>query len=258
MSRISVVGPDKARPAARSGTLAYLAGERDPLHLHLHRLAQGEALALEPGAVDAVAYVWTGALEAGGHRLEAGSSVIVERGRSVALAGLARQTQVLVFAAARPPREQREGGHVHILPVEQVPRSEDLGSGGVGGAMHADSGCPTCAVWLHENHFPAGPPLTPEEQQRGVHSHSEDEIIFVIDGEIRLGNRLCGPGTALAIAADTLYSFTAGPQGLSFVNFRAATPGDIQFANGAAISETAYWRERLPRPRYLEPGAASA
>ena len=97
-----------------------------------------------------------------------------------------------------------------------------------------------------------GQPLSAEEQARGVHSHSEDEIIFVTDGQIRLGTKLYGPGTALAIAADTLYSFTAGPEGLSFINFRSGTPGDIQFANGSSISETGYWRERLPRPEYVE------
>jgi hypothetical protein len=119
--------------------------------------------------------------------------------------------------------------------------------------MHADADCEGCAVWLHENHFPGSPGLPPEEQQRGVHSHSEDEIIFVIAGDIRLGTRLYGPGTALAIAADTLYSFTPGPKGLSFINFRAGRPGDIQFANGMRIDEPGYWRERLPRPEYLEP-----
>jgi hypothetical protein len=119
--------------------------------------------------------------------------------------------------------------------------------------MHADSGCPTCEVWLHENHFPGGRSPLPEEEKRGIHSHSEDEIIFVIDGAIRLGNKLYGPGTAVAIAADTLYSFTTGPEGLSFINFRAGTPGDIQFANGVAISETGYWKEKQLTPRYEAP-----
>src|SRR5579864_6491175 len=124
----------------------------------------------------------------------------------------------------------------------------------VGGGMHADSGCTTCEVWLHENHFPAGrPQLTAEEEKRGVHSHSEHEVIFITDGQIRLGNKLYGPGTAVAIAADTLYSFTPGPEGLSFINFRAGTPGDIQFANGMAISETGYWRDRQMKPEYVTP-----
>jgi hypothetical protein len=118
--------------------------------------------------------------------------------------------------------------------------------------MHFAADCPTCEIWLHENHFPGMAAPTPEEQSRGVHSHSEDEIIFVTAGRIRLGTRLHGPGTALAIAADTLYGFTAGPEGLSFINFRAGRPGDIRFASGMAISETGYWQERVTRPDYLE------
>jgi len=49
-----------------------------------------------------------------------------------------------------------------------------------------------------------------------------------------------------------MYSFQTGPDGLSFVNFRAGMPGDIRFANGMTISETGYWREKLPRPDYVE------
>jgi hypothetical protein len=120
------------------------------------------------------------------------------------------------------------------------------------GGLHADSDCPSCSVWLHENHFPPAEPLTEEQQKGGVHSHSEDEIIFVVDGEMRLGNKPAGPGTALAISADTLYSFSPGPNGLSFINFRAGRPSEIKFANGHSMSETGYWREKVSRPDYLE------
>jgi hypothetical protein len=266
MAKVSVVDLGKARsvplPQGCSGkadTLAFVDGEKQPIHLHLHTLARGGALRIGPRDTDCVGYVWDGVVEVGGHRLEAGSSIIVEHGESVALTGVAPQSRLLAFAAAEPPSQPRAGGHVHLLPKERVPRLDDLGGGtGVGGAMHADSGCPTCEVWLHENHFPARPALSVEEQARGIHSHSEDEIIFVTSGEIRLGAKAHGPGTAVAIAADTLYSFSPGPDGMSFINFRAARPGDIQFANGMAISETGYWRERLPRPEYLEPRVSAA
>jgi hypothetical protein len=213
-------------------------------------------LTIGPMATDCVAYVWRGAIEAGGWEMGQGSSLVVEHGKTLTVNGGDVPAELLTFHAAHPPASQRAGGNVHLLPTERVPRLADLGGSplAVGGGMHADSGCLTCEVWLHENHFPGDrPQLTPEEEKRGVHSHSEDEIIFVIAGEIRLGNKLYGPGTAVAIAADTLYSFTTGPAGLSFINFRAATPGDIQFANGAAISETGYWRERGLKPEYVTP-----
>ncbi len=261
MPRISVMTLDRARrvppPAGCSGlagALAWFDGAKDPLHLHLHEIAPGEVLRLEGGDTDRLAYVWSGGVMAGGCALAAGSSLVVGHGAALAIAGGAGPSRLLTFAAAQPAAARGEGGRVHLLPAERVARSEALpGSGGVSGGLHFNSGLPGCEIWLHENHFPGMGALSPEDQAKGIHSHSEDEIIFVTAGEIRLGNRLHGPGTALAIAADTLYSFTAGPAGLSFVNFRPATPGDIRFASGAAISETGYWRERVSQPVYLEP-----
>ncbi|MBW8754293.1 MAG: hypothetical protein JF595_09085 [Sphingomonadales bacterium] len=263
MPKVSVVTPEKThevrQPAGYAGlakALAYYDDEKSPLHLHLHRIAPGEVLRIGPMPTDCVAYVWHGAIEAVGWALAKGSSLIVEHGETLLVTGGADEpAELLTFHAAHPPEKPRAGGHVHLLPSERVPRLDDLGGGsGVGGGMHADSGCPTCEVWLHENHFPGGrPPLTPEQEKQGIHSHSEDEIIFVTDGGIRLGNRLYGPGTAVAIAADTLYSFTTGPEGLSFINFRAGTPGDIQFASGMAMSETGYWRDKQMRPEYVTP-----
>ena len=126
------------------------------------------------------------------------------------------------------------------------------GAGGTSGGLHADARCPTCEVWLHENTMPGMPDEAARELgDRGVHSHSEDEIIFVTRGSMRLGNRLYGPGTALAIAADTMYSFTPGPDGLSFINFRAGFPRAFRMKNGQTFDEAGYWRERVTAPQYL-------
>ena len=258
MPKVRIVGEGQARAVAAApgcagtGEIVALLDGAAPLHLHRHVLRAGDTLAIGPSPIDMLGYVWRGRVDAGGVALPAGSSVITEHGGAIALAAGDEGATVLVFAAAQPAG-QRAGGHVHLLPAASVPRNPDLGSPGVGGAMHADADCPTCALWLHENHFSGLPAMTPEIQARGIHSHSEDEIIFVTGGQIRLGNRLFGPGTAVAIAADTLYSLSPGPDGLSFINFRAGRPGDIRFANGPAMNEPAYWQARLPRPEYLEP-----
>lgn len=262
MAKVIVVTPDKAQagalPPGFSGegeVETYLEGDKFPLQLHLHRLAGGQALEIGPLAVECVVYVWHGDANAGGRPLPTGSSIIVEQGQRVTVTGGDQGAQLLAFASARPMKAQSPGGHVHLLPADRVPRTDNLGGHGVKGAMHADSDCPTCSVWLHENQFPPAEPLDEEQQKRGIHSHSEDEIIFVIDGEMRLGNKPAGPGTALAIAAETLYSFSPGPEGLSFINFRAAMPSEIKFTDGSSMSETKYWRDTLPRPEYLEPVA---
>ena len=244
MAKVAVRLREQARGSA------YFDGAGDPIHLHLNILKPGEQLVIGPMASDCAAYVWQGAVMAGAVHLAAGSSAVVGRGTSLELTGAGGEdTLVLCFAGSA---EQDGLGAVRLLPAERVPRmTAEPGASGVSGGLHADSDWPGSAVWLHENHFPGGMELTPEQAARGIHSHSEDEIIFVTAGAMRLGNRLVGPGTAIAIAADTLYSFTAGPEGLSFVNFRAAMPGDIRFAGGASISETGYWRERVGRPDYL-------
>ncbi|MGE4431286.1 MAG: cupin domain-containing protein [Sphingobium sp.] len=54
-----------------------------------------------------------------------------------------------------------------------------------------------------------------------VHAHHEDEIIYILGGSMKLGNRTVGPGSSLFVQGGTLYSFMAGPDGLKMLNFRA-------------------------------------
>lgn len=260
MPKVSIIPLEKTRtvaaPPACSGSKqakAYLDSERSPLHLHLYEIAAGQPLRIEQNGIDHVIYIWRGSLLAGGHLLAEGSSVIVEHGRALTMKGDAAHSLVLVFAAADASHQSRPGGNVHLMPVERVPRTRgEAGSRAAVGGMHANSECPTCQVWLHENTFPGVEAVSKEEEVLGIHSHTEDEIIFVTDGQIRLGSQLHGPGTALAIAANTLYGFTAGAEGLRFVNFRAGRPGDIRFASGNVMNETAYWRDHAAQPEYVE------
>jgi hypothetical protein len=265
MARITVVTPAKTRPVAPPGGFAGLGGaqawfddDRFPLQLIGHRVAPGETMTIGPMSVTCVAYIWHGAVEAEGHRLAAGSSLVVEHGASLELVGTNVLATVLTFRASAAQPGSRRGGHVHLLPTERVARMALQGEepSGVEGGMHADGSCPTCEVWLHENRFPpAEAPTTSEAIRHGVHAHSKAEIIFVTAGAMRLGHRLVGPGTAVGVGADVMYAFTAGPEGLAFINFRAGTPGDIHFANGTSMSETGYWRETGLVPRWLEPVA---
>ncbi len=53
-----------------------------------------------------------------------------------------------------------------------------------------------------------------------LHAHDEDEIIFVLRGEMRLGQRSYSPGTSVFVAGGTFYTFRAGADGLQILNFR--------------------------------------
>jgi hypothetical protein len=262
MPKISITTLEQARHieppqgfAGNAQTQALYHHDDDPLRVYLHTLRHEAALRIGPKDTDCIVYIWKGAVEAGGRSLAATSSLVVEHGASVEIRGQNEQSLLVSFHAARAPAAQRAGSHVHLLPAECVPRTTSLaGTSGVGGGMHANAECPSCQIWLHENCFVA-PDTEPSiaDLEKGIHSHSEDEVIFVTDGHIRLGNRLYGPGAALAIAADTFYSFAVGPDGLKFINFRPTRPGEIEFKSGGSMDEVAFWRDQVAAPEYLPP-----
>ena len=78
-----------------------------------------------------------------------------------------------------------------------------------------------------------------------THSHTVDEVIYIVEGSLTLGDRTCGPGTVLAIEKDTEYSFTVGQEGVRFLNIRpgldTGTGGPVR--SGCADPETEYRRE---------------
>lgn len=66
---------------------------------------------------------------------------------------------------------------------------------------------------LFEVRAPAGARFNP-------HSHDEDEIILVVEGELHAGSHVVRPGESMYVTGGTVYSFRAGPEGLRFFNFR--------------------------------------
>ena len=52
------------------------------------------------------------------------------------------------------------------------------------------------------------------------HAHAEDEIIYVLEGELHFGRRVLTTGCSVFIPGYTLYSFRAGPNGARFLNTR--------------------------------------
>jgi hypothetical protein len=59
------------------------------------------------------------------------------------------------------------------------------------------------------------------------HAHGVDEIIVVVEGEIHFGNKVFAVGSSISIPKDTLYSFRAGPEGVTFLNFRSVRDGGV-------------------------------
>ena len=258
MPRVNIVGQDRLRSVSQAPgcvsdgtTHAWIDGAA-PIHLHRHVLDAGQGITIGPATDDCLAYVWQGRVEAGRTALPAGSSIIVEHGGTVRLNAGENEAVLVMFTAVSAP-VQGAGGHVHLLPNSQVPRNPDLGNAGRRWRHACRRHLPDLRGLAAREHLRRSARLSPEQAAGGIHAHSEDELIFVTSGQIRLGQRLFDAGTAIGIAADTLYGLSPGPEGMTFVNFRPGPPSAIRFANGAEMDEQAYWRDRLDRPEYLEP-----
>jgi len=74
--------------------------------------------------------------------------------------------------------------------------------------------------YLNRNELPPGHTIAP-------HSHSHDEVLYVLRGGATLsdGSRV-EAGDAVVIHANSAYGFTCGPQGMEFLAIRT---GDARF-----------------------------
>lgn len=254
MPKVAIRTLDQAFPVddspSNEGTVetrAYFDGERHPIHLRVHRLQPSARLTLAATDADLCLYIWNGAVTSEGSLLGERSSAVIQQGASLTLRASDQGAALLAFNVNPSVAPTSAGQGSYLLPNERVPRSDKLGGNeGIGGALHADAHAPTANIWLHEIDYAMA------DNETKLHSHSEDELIFVRRGSIKLGNRLYGPGTALAIAANTLYQFWTGPEGLSFVNFRGASPTYKSADGSMVMDEAELWRELLGRPEHIE------
>ena len=78
------------------------------------------------------------------------------------VAGIVRNVQPGTSLTVRATGRAIRG----IVTLGGPTRGRLRSASGVSGGLHADSACETCAVWLHENHFPAGMDLSAEQAER--------------------------------------------------------------------------------------------
>jgi hypothetical protein len=253
MAKIQFVTLEKAPqiepPAGARGGIhsrAYFDKPSDPLHLCLHDLKSEATLSVARAATDTLVYVWAGTVLVQGVRLGKRSSLIIEQGACAEISAVDDDASLLFFSLRDRRQSDAPSPQIHLLPKERVPCNWDLSSqGSAGGALHADATDSSCRLWMHENDFYiGGDPVA-------VHSHSENEIIFVREGELRVGIHCYGPGSALAIAANVKYGFQVGPNGLSFVNFRGAAPTYTSHDGKISMDEAVFWRSQTGSPEYI-------
>jgi hypothetical protein len=258
MAKVKLVPPEKLQKLAGTLPGEAMSGRVEtwlgisagfPLHAGFRHLDPGAAVQWTDAASGYIVYLWEGAARIGEVALEPGSVVLIEHGASARIAAEAAGAKLLVFDAAddRPPADAA-GGHVHVLPAERVQRAHTyLPNVPVGAAIFADATCPTCRLWLHENtyhepHF-----------KLNLHSHSQDEIIVVTQGEMVVAGRAYGRGTMLAVGKDVLYSLAVGDGPMEFINFRPSRPTFTSADRTRTIDEASLYRDafHVPPP-YIE------
>jgi mannose-6-phosphate isomerase-like protein (cupin superfamily)/uncharacterized Zn-binding protein involved in type VI secretion len=181
------------------------------------RLSPQTELAWKAGHGDEAVYVASGELQIAGRTCPAGGAVVVEAGFEARLSS-AGGASVLHFGPwdPEPPSEGRYGAPALGRRAVHV-----VGPGGTYAAtepgrdtrMFADSSCETCRITLFFTGR-AGTYISP------MHSHSVDELIWVLGGEVRFGSRRLHAGDAVAIEARHRYGFRSGAEGFAVLNYR--------------------------------------
>ena len=212
-------------------TRTVISGDDRPIALFVHDLAPGAAISWSGPARAHAAYVWQGTVEAGGVAVPKDGSLIIEHGASTELRAGPHGASIVHFvhSAAHSGAPSQDGGHVHAVMPDGIYTGRYTS-----GSFHtllAESDCPHCETWLHRSHFPA-----PATQGTGIqvpaHFHTEDEVIFILSGGVKVGARALGPGTALAVDANTTYTFRTSDAGVVFINFRPSNPYVVMMDRG--------------------------
>ena len=180
------------------------------LWLVASELRKDSEIRWKPGHGDEALYVRAGSLEVNGQPCVAGAAAILEAGSQPRVRAL-EATCLLHFGSRVAPASQTEQG-VHVT----TPRGtwEQLGPGRET-RFFADATCERCSIWLLYT-------ARAHAFESSIHSHSQDELIHVLEGEIELGSLHIAAGDTLFVAADQLYRLRAGDSGFAFLNFRRA------------------------------------
>lgn len=70
------------------------------------------------------------------------------------------------------------------------------------------------------------------------HGHASDHLVFVLDGELTVGDRVCGPGTLVVLERGAAFGpLIAGPEGCTFLEHYAGdvTPVPVDKEGYAAL-----------------------
>jgi quercetin dioxygenase-like cupin family protein len=188
------------------------------LFLVVSELTDGAVMRWDTDHGDEAVCVLEGELDVDGHRCPPGGAVVVEAGVACTASAVGA-TRVAHYGPtdATPPADgllgpaEADGHGVHVVGDGGWFRA---GNDTYSQTWWADSSCPTCRISVFRIEHPDGP------DNDVPHHHTQDEIIFVLDGELRLGSYRCPTGTAISIPAHMRYSLRSDGRAFKFLNYR--------------------------------------
>lgn len=204
--------------AAGSGTARVRSVAPDDYSLWMVMIdaAEGSRLRLPEQHGDEAVYVRSGRVRVGDRMCPAGGTVVLES-RCDEVIEVVEPSELLHMGPTDPevPADGLNGPVTEPGAAAHVvgPRGwYELTGPGRESRYYADSTCPTCRLTLLFTSR-TGEYVSP------THSHSVDELIHVLRGELHLGSHVLGPGDTLAIEANRRYGFRS-PHGFGFLNYR--------------------------------------
>jgi hypothetical protein len=193
---------------------------------------------LDPGAElrwgtdhgDEAVVVLAGTVDVAGESCPVGTAIVVEAGARATLRSDAPAT-IVHFGRQTGAHESRPAGGVHIVGPGPA-RGTDVAhpEGSMAAGYYLDSTCGTCDLTLLRT---SGVGVI----RGSSHSHSQDELIRVVAGELHFGSKVAGAGMTAAIPANRRYAFRASAP-FTFLNYRAG-PSSITKSDGEAVRESA-------------------
>jgi len=195
-----------------------LSPEDYSLRLVVSELTDGAVMRWGTDHGDEAVCVLEGALDVDGRHCPVGGAVVIEAGVECAVTAIG-PTRVAHYGPtdATPPTDgllgpaDTQGHGVHVVGDRGWFRA---GNDTYSQTWWADSSCPTCRICVFRIEHPDAPDVDLP------HHHTQDEIIFVLEGELRLGSYRCPAGTAISIPAQMRYSLRSDGKAFKFLNYR--------------------------------------
>lgn len=186
---------------------------------------------------DEAVYVLEGMLGCSGVQCGPATILLVEAGAEAVYEAIA-DARVLHFGstpsvASRETPSGAAPSPPNLRPVRLSDAEAIISDDGLAGYFYADGTHPTyrAAIFVIRS---AG------QHSAVSHSHSQDEIIHVVNGELQIGPQRISAGMSVAIPASHRYGFQS-TAAFSFINFRRAVstyigkPGSIPIPETVAI-----------------------